>query len=92
MAAAVGNPGDGGASARVLGLDVVLLAGRGLGGVLGGAAVGLEPLVAELTAHGDGEDVVGGAVHTEVGDGGVAAAAARELGAGNDGYGLEDVW
>lgn len=51
VAAAVGDPGDGGASARVLGLDVVLLAGGRLGGVLGGAAVGLEPLVAELTAH-----------------------------------------
>jgi len=66
MPSAVGNPGHCRTRAGVHRLDMVLLACRGLGGVLGGASVGLQPLVAELSAHGDGEHVVGCAVHAEV--------------------------
>lgn len=86
MAAGVGNPCDGVAGAAgVLGL-------AGLLGVAALAPVEGEELVAELTAGGDGEDVVGGAVEGEVGDGSGAAVAAAELGSGDDGDGLESVF
>jgi hypothetical protein len=63
---------------------VALLPGGGLRCVLGGTAVGGQPLVAQLAAHADAEDVVGRSVDAEVGDGSGAARAARELGAGDD--------
>lgn len=88
----VGNLGDGGVSVWVFGFDVVLLVGWGFGGVFGGVVVGLELFVVELMVYGDGEDVVGGVVYIEVGDGGVVVVVVWELGVGNDGYGFEDVW
>jgi hypothetical protein len=84
VAASVGDPGHGCPGAGVCRLDVALLPGRGLGRVLRGAAVGLQPLVAQLPAQADGQDVVGRAVDPEVGDRRGAARAAGELGAGDD--------
>ena len=91
VAAAVRDPGDGRPGAAVCGLDVGLLPGRGLGRVLRGAAVGLQPLVAQLAAERDGQHVVGRAVDPEVRNWGGAAGAAGELGAGDDRHGFEDV-
>lgn len=85
MTAGVDDPCD-----RVTGAAGVL-GPAGLLSVLVLAAVEADVLVAELAAGGDGEDVVGGAVDAEVGDGSGAAVAAAELGAGDDSDGLEGV-
>lgn len=86
------DPSDGGAGAGVGGLDVLLCPGPRVGSRFGLASVGGQPLVAQLAAGSDAEDVVGRAVDAEVGDGAVAARAAGEEGAGQDGHGLEDVY
>lgn len=91
MAPAVRDPGDGRLGAAVRGFDVALLARRGLGRALGGAPVGLQPLVAQLAAEIDAQDVVRRAMDTEVCDGGGAARAPRELGSGDDRHCFEDI-
>lgn len=78
MATTVADPGNGLAAARVRGLDVVLGTGRGIVDLLLLAAVGADPLVAELAALLDAENVVGGSVDVEVRDGSVATVAAGE--------------
>ena len=78
VATTVGDPGNGLAAARVRGLDVVLGTRRGIVDLLLLAAVGADPLVAELAALLDAENVVGGSVDVEVRDGSVATVAAGE--------------
>lgn len=84
MATTVSNPGNGLAAAGVGSLDVVLSTWAGVVHVLLLAAVGTNPLVAELAAEVDSENVVGSTVDAEVGDGGVSSVAAGELSTGDD--------
>ena len=85
MATTVGDPGNGLAAALVGSLDVVLSTWAGVVDVLLLAAVGADPLVAELAAEVDSENVVRCTVDSEVGNRGVTAVAARKLSTGDDG-------
>lgn len=62
MATTVSDPSNGLAAAGIRGLDVVLGTGGGIVDLLLLAAVGADPLVAELTALLNAENVVGGSV------------------------------
>jgi hypothetical protein len=91
VATTVSDPGERLAAALVGSLDVVLSTGTRVVDVLLLAAVGSNPLVAELTAEVDSENVVSSTVDTEVGDGAVATVAARELSTRDDGDSSEVV-
>jgi hypothetical protein len=84
VATTVADPGNGLAAALVGSLDVVLSTGTGVVDVLLLASVGSNPLVAELAAEVDSENVVSSTVDSEVGNGGVSTVAARELSTGDD--------
>lgn len=88
---AVSDPGNGRVGALVLGLEEVTGAGLGLRCILLLAAVGGDPLVAQLAASVDVENAVDDAVNAEVGDGLLAAVAAAQGGAGDDCHSTEDV-
>jgi hypothetical protein len=85
VATTVCDPGNRLAAASVRGLDVVLGTGSGIVDLLLLAAVGSDPLVAELAALLDAENVVGGSVDVEVRDRSVAAVAAGEESTRDDG-------
>ena len=78
MAVAGSNPNHWRARALIHGLDVSLLAGRRLRSVLVLAAVGLEPLVTQLTTHCNREDVICRAMNAHVRDRRVSSVATRE--------------
>jgi len=92
MATTVSDPGNGLAAAGVRGLDVVLGTGSGIVDLLLLAAVGADPLVAELAALLDAENIVGGSVDVEVRDGSVATVAAGEESTRDDGDSGEVVY
>lgn len=91
VATSVSNPGNGLSAAGVGSLDVVLSTRVGVGDVLLLAAVGANPLVAQLATKVDAQDVVGGTVNTKVSSGGVTTVTARELSTRDNGNGSEVV-
>jgi hypothetical protein len=91
VATTVGDPGNGLSAAGVGSLDVSLLTSAGVLDALLLAAVGADPLVAELAALLDGKNIVGGTVDVEVRDGSVATVAAGEEGTRDNGNGSEVV-
>jgi hypothetical protein len=91
VATSVSNPGNGLSAAGVGGLDVVLSTRVGVDDVLLLAAIGANPLVAQLATKVDAQDVVGRTVNTEIGSGGVATVTARELSTRDNSNGSEVV-
>lgn len=85
VATTVGDPGKRLAAALVGSLDVVLSTWARVVDVLLLAAVGANPLVAELAAEVDSENVVRGTVDSEVSNGAVTTVTAGELSTGDDG-------
>lgn len=92
VATTVSDPGNGLAAAGVRGFDVVLGTWGGVVDLLLLAAVGADPLVAELAALLNAENVVGGSVDVEVRDGSVATVAAGEESTRDDGDSSEVVY
>lgn len=91
VATSVSNPGNGLTAAGVGSLDVVLSTRVGVDDVLLLAAVGANPLVAQLATKVDAQDVVRRTVNTEVGSGAVATVTARELSTRDNSNGSEVV-